>query len=227
MKATEAAFMIFNFTGKKAQRCSLGRAGERPALTRLYYSPAFVLETPDMNKIMVFPLFILLFSCKTYSESCLFCDMELQQMATAEAQCLCSNCTNAIQDRMQHLRNLCNAYILCNLPEDEEEQYDSTMARIRKSLSNIFSKPAVIELLQNAMFANFFRNLLQMPIGELKCYLSQPATLELLRDPRIAELLLHPALRTLLYLSGIDTLKMTTQCTKDGCLVEHSPLLKD
>lgn len=178
------------------------------------YSLAFALKAPSMNKIMVFPLFIFLFSSKTYSDACLFCGIELQQMAASEIQCLCSNCSLAIQDRMQYLKKLCNGYILCGLPVDKKEQYDSTMARIRKSLSTIFSKPVVKQLLENVMVVEFLRNLLQMSVDELRIYLFQPATLQLLGEPKLRELLLHPAIRTLLYLSGIDTLEMTTSCKR-------------
>ena len=126
-------------------------------------------------------------------------------MAAAKPQCLCSNCSVEILDRMRNLKSLFNAYIQSSLPEEEKEQYESTMARIQGSLANLLSEDSTRQFFKEPMIAEFFRNLLTMPVEDLKSYLSQPERLRLLTDPKLCELLLHPALKALLYLSGVDT----------------------
>lgn len=158
-----------------------------------------------MNKVVITTLLIFSFSDNVYSDFyCLFCGVELQRMAAATPQYLCQNCSTNAPIRLKNLKKLFYVGIKSSLPSEENQQYESTMTRIRQSLASKLSDGVTIQLLQNSVIAEFLRNLLQMPADELRTYLSQPETLQLLTDPQLQELLLHPAVKTLLYLSGID-----------------------
>ncbi|UYM16893.1 hypothetical protein [Endozoicomonas euniceicola] len=168
-----------------------------------------------MNKVLITALLILSFSNSVHSDfHCLFCGTELQQMASATPQYLCTNCSTDVPERLRHLKSLFYVGIQSGLPSTESQQWESTMTRVRQSLASILSDGATRQLLENSLITEFLRNLLQMPQDELTTYLFQPATLQLLTEPQLQELLLHPAVRTLLFLSGIDTNHMISSCNK-------------